>query len=198
MDPMAYGKGGVEGYQPFAKNPLSKNSLQTETSDADSIFCFAQMCPIPSCTTSPGCCSRVRSRSWNVHDGYDISFMGYSHIQRLGGLYIQFQIQYGTTGYHWYKGIYAGCWPGLQGGDPNMMGIQDSINVNHQCPLINLKKASILGEWVVFAGEWFRIPSNKWNFISVLQNSFKLCWKMSDSYTMPTFRCWVLALEEGT
>lgn len=69
--------------------------------------------------------------------------MGYSHIQRLGGLYIQFQIQYGTVllGIIDTKASMPGADQGFRGGDPNMMGIQDSINVNHQCPLINLKKA---------------------------------------------------------
>ena len=129
------GKGASKGTNllPKIRSPKTASKLRHRTRQH---FCFAQMCPIPSCTTSPGCCSRVRSRSWNVHDGYDISFMGYSHIQRLGGLYIQFQIQYGTTGYHWYKGIYAGCWPGLQGwwpkhdGNPGFYKCKPPVSLN--------------------------------------------------------------------
>lgn len=50
------------------------------------------------------------------------------------------------------KASMPGADQGFRGGDPNMMGIQDSINVNHQCPLINLKKTSILGGVGSFCG----------------------------------------------
>jgi len=60
-------------------------------------------------------------------------------------VYIQFHIQYGTTGIIYKSGIYAeSC--RASGGDPKMMGIpviikDSTIHVNHQCPLRNLKKA---------------------------------------------------------
>ena len=101
-------------------------------------FCFAQMCPIPSCTTSPGD-FLVRSRLWWIW--YNISFIGHSHIchkytEKIGGLY-PIPYPYGTTGiwYHIQRHIMPGHIPGLQVVTQDMMGIQDSINVNHQCSL---------------------------------------------------------------